>query len=120
MVDLPRVLVVEDEAILLFSISDELQEAGFRVLEAADAQQALTLLERHPDVKVIFTDINMPGSMDGLALARYVRDRWPPIRIVVTSGKQRPSDQDLPEEKLFVSKPYTTGGVVAALIAASR
>jgi CheY-like chemotaxis protein len=120
MVGLPKVLVVEDEALLLFSISDELKDAGFEVLEAVDAQQALGLLERNPDVKAIFTDINMPGSMDGLALSRYVRDRWPPIKIIVTSGKHRPSDRDLPEEGLFVPKPYTTGGVIAALTAALR
>ncbi|WP_354043374.1 response regulator [Devosia sp. UYZn731] len=120
MVDSPKVLVVEDEALLLFSISDELKDAGFEVLEAVDAQQALVLLERNPDVKAIFTDINMPGSMDGLALSRYVRDRWPPIKIVVTSGKHRPSDRDLPAERLFVPKPYTTDGVIAALTAALR
>lgn len=110
-----KVLVVEDEALLLFSISDELKDAGFEVLEAVNAQQALALLEQNPDVKAIFTDINMPGSMDGLALSRYVRDRWPPIKIIVTSGKRRPSDQELPEEQLFVPKPYTTVGVIAAL-----
>ena len=113
-----KVLVVEDEALLLFSIADELKDAGFDVLEAVDAQHALDLLERNPDVKVIFTDINMPGTMDGLALSRFVRSRWPPIKIIVTSGKQRPADPDLPTEGLFVPKPYTTGGVIAALTAA--
>lgn len=74
----PKVLVVEDEALLLFSISDELQDAGFEDLEAVDAQQALALLEQNPDVQAIFTDINMPGSMDGLALSLYMRERCPP------------------------------------------
>lgn len=113
----PKVLVVEDEALLLFSISDELKDAGFAVLEAVDAQHALAMLEENPDVKAIFTDINMPGSMDGLALSRYVRDRWPPIKIVVTSGKHRPLDRELPEEGLFLSKPYTTVGVIEAITA---
>lgn len=115
--DRPKVLVVEDEALLLFSISDELKEAGFDVLEAGNAAQAIALLDRHDDVEVIFTDIDMPGSMDGLKLSRYVRDRWPPIRIVVTSGKLKPPDDAMPAEGVFIAKPYSTASVVAALSA---
>ena len=113
-----KVLVVEDEALLLFSISDELKEAGFDVVEAIDAREAIAVLERNADIRIVFTDINMPGSMDGLALSRYVRDRWPPIKIVITSGKARPADDSMPAERLFLPKPYSTSGVIAALNAA--
>jgi two-component system, response regulator PdtaR len=110
-----KVLVVEDEALLLFSISDELTEAGFEVFEASNAAEALEQLEAHKDIALIFTDVDMPGDMDGLKLSAYVRDRWPPIRIVVTSGKLRPPAHALPEEGVFIAKPYTTANVVAAL-----
>lgn len=111
----PTVLVVEDEALLLFSISDELKEEGFDVLEATNADDAVLLLTTHPEINIMFTDIDMPGSMDGLKLSAVVRDRWPPIRVIVTSGKQRPTRDMLPEDGLFLPKPYTTAGVVAAI-----
>lgn len=110
-----KILVVEDEALLLFSIADELTEAGFEVFEASNADQAVKQLEQHKDIGLIFTDIDMPGSMDGLKLSAHVRDRWPPIRIVVTSGKLRPPAESLPREGVFLAKPYTTANVVAAL-----
>lgn len=113
----PTVLVVEDEALLLFSISDELKEEGFDVLEATNADDAVTLLSTHPEIAIMFTDIDMPGSMDGLKLSAVVRDRWPPIRVIVTSGKQRPTRDMMPEDGLFLPKPYTTAGVVAAIAA---
>lgn len=111
----PKVLVVEDEALLLFSIADELTDAGFEVFEASNADQAIKRLEQNKDIALIFTDIDMPGSMDGLKMSAYVRDRWPPIRIVVTSGKLRPPANALPREGIFIAKPYTTANVVAAL-----
>lgn len=111
----PKVLVVEDEALLLFNISDDLKEEGFEVFEAANADQAIAILGEHADVGVVFTDIDMPGSMDGLKLWRFVRDRWPPIKIIVTSGKQRPVQGALPDDGIFLAKPYTTASVVDAL-----
>ena len=111
----PRVLVVEDEALLLFSIADDLRDAGFDVLEATNADQAVALLTANPDIHLLFTDIDMPGSMDGLKLAAFVRNRWPPIRIVVTSGKTRPADALLPLGGTFLPKPYSVSGVAAAL-----
>lgn len=116
----PQVLVVEDEALLLFSISDELKDAGFEVFEAVNADEAIRHLDVHQGISLVFTDIDMPGSMDGLRLSKVIRDRWPPVKIVVTSGKLRPDARDLPAEGMFIPKPYTTSGVIAALQAVLR
>ncbi len=112
---LPQVLVVEDEALLLFSISDELKDAGFEVFEAVNADDAIRQLNAHRDIQLVFTDIDMPGSMDGLRLSALIRDRWPPVKIIVTSGKLRPAATDLPDEGIFLPKPYTTSTVLAAM-----
>ena len=83
-----------------------IQDAGFIVYEAASADEAISLMERHREIRLIFTDIHMPGSMDGLKLAHYVRGRWPPVKIIVTSGQIRPRGEDLPAGALFIGKPY--------------
>lgn len=113
------VLVVEDEALLLFSISDELKAQGFLVFEASNADDAVDLLTAHPEIEIVFTDIDMPGSMDGLKLLALVRERWPPVRVIVTSGKKRPTRDMLMDEGWFLPKPYTTAGVVAVIEAAT-
>lgn len=122
-IDLARfaVLVVEDEPLLRFDAVDLIEEAGFNVYSAANADQAILLLERHPDIRVLFTDIDMPGSMDGLKLAHAVRKRWPPVTIIVTSGHMDVKAEQMPENGLFFSKPYPPTKVVTALnrIAAS-
>jgi CheY-like chemotaxis protein len=100
------VLVVEDEALIRMSSADVIRDLGFEVLEAMDADQAVSLLETVPGIKVVFTDIQMPGSMDGLLLAAAVRDRWPPIALLVTSGKLRPASDDMPSGARFIAKPY--------------
>lgn len=109
----PAILVVEDEALLLYSIAEELREDGFEVFEAINAGEALAALEAHPDIQLLFTDVDMPGSMDGLMLAAAVRHRWPPIKIIVTSGKGRPRQEQLPDG-VFLSKPYDSRAVGAA------
>jgi two-component system, response regulator PdtaR len=109
------VLVVEDEPLILFSIADELREAGFNVLEAQNAEEALRLLEENDDIRLIFTDIDMPGSMDGLRFSAVVRERWPPVCIIVTSGKRVPDADALPSGSEFVPKPYTPHRVVQAM-----
>src|ERR1700751_4736697 len=93
----PAVLVVEDEFLLRMDAADVIGAAGFEALEAANADRAITILEARSDVTVVFTDIQMPGSMDGLKLARAVRGRWPPIKIIATSGQLHVGDTDLPE-----------------------
>ena len=100
------VLVVEDEPLILLDIVDYLESEGFRVLRAANAAQAIEMLEREPAISIIFTDVEMPGTMDGLKLAALVRDRWPPVKIVVTSGHKTVEITDLPDGGVFFSKPY--------------
>ena len=102
------VLLVEDEILLRMNAVEMIEEGGFDVVEAANADEAIEILESRSDISVIFTDIQMPGSMDGLKLARYVRDRWPPIQLLVTSGRHHIDDADLPPRGQFVPKPYDT------------
>jgi CheY-like chemotaxis protein len=101
------VLVVEDEALVRMDAVDMMEEFGFDVLEASNSDEAIRLLEGRLDISVIFTDINMPGSMNGLKLAQAVRGRWPPIKIIVTSGRFKIVEGDLPNGGSFLPKPYT-------------
>jgi two-component system, response regulator PdtaR len=101
------VLVVEDQPLVRMTAADELEEAGFRVLEAANADEALEVLEAHAGiVQVLFTDIDMPGSMDGMELAEEVYRRWPHILLLVSSGYARPHPDEIPDHGQFVPKPY--------------
>ena len=103
---IPAVLIVEDEPLVRLGAVKMIEEAGFLVIEAANADEAIRILESRTDIRAVFTDINMPGSMDGLKLAHAVRNRWPPIKIIVTSGRDRLTEQDLPEGGRFFAKPY--------------
>jgi CheY-like chemotaxis protein len=109
------VLVVDDEAMLRFLATDVLEENGFQVLEAEDARAALKVLANHPDVRVLFTDVNMPGALDGLDLAREAHARWPDIKLVITSGRPRPADKDIPDDGRFVAKPYSPDSLVGEI-----
>ena len=106
------VLVVDDEAVLRLIVSEVLEDNGFQVLEAENAKAALKVLADHPRVRVLFTDINMPGALDGLDLARQVHERWPAIKLVVTSGRLRPSDSEIPDSGRFIAKPYSPDALV--------
>lgn len=108
------VLVVEDEPLVRIDVVDQLEDEGYHVFEAATADQAIAILEGEPSIRLLFTDIDMPGSMDGLKLAAAVRDRWPPVRIVVTSGHHSIATSDLPDGSVFFSKPYRHNVVVAS------
>ncbi len=101
------VLVVEDNYLLRMDAADMIEAAGFEVIEAANADDAIAILEARNDIAVVFTDVQMPGSMDGLRLARAVRGRWPPIKIVTTSGQRIIEETDLPEGGRFLPKPYS-------------
>jgi CheY-like chemotaxis protein len=103
----PVVLIVEDEFLLRMNAVDMIKAAGFEAVEAANADEAIGILETRRDITVVFTDIQMPGSMDGLKLARAVRGRWPPIKIVATSGLVDVAETDLPEGGRFLAKPYS-------------
>jgi CheY-like chemotaxis protein len=104
-----RVLVVEDEALVRLSAREEIEAAGSKVYEANNADEAIRLLEANSDIELVFTDVDMPGSMDGVKLAHYVRTRWPPVKIIVTSGYQHLTAEQLPKGSLFLSKPYDPG-----------
>jgi two-component system, response regulator PdtaR len=101
------VLVVEDEALIRMNSADAIRGLGFNVIEAVDADHAISLLESVPGITVVFTDIQMPGSMDGLLLAAVVRDRWPPIALLITSGQRHPPTADMPAGAQFIPKPYS-------------
>lgn len=100
------VLIVEDDELIRMHAADMVRDLGFGTLEATNADDAISLLEGCSDVTVVFTDIEMPGSMDGLHLVAVVRDRWPPIALLVTSGRPAPLTTALPRGARFVSKPY--------------
>ena len=102
----PAVLIVEDEPLVRLCAVETVEAAGFTVIEAANADEAIRILENRRDIRVVFTDIHMPGSMDGLKLAHAVRNRWPPIKIIVTSGRERIAEGELPAGGRFFAKPY--------------
>ena len=109
------VLVVEDDDLVRLCAVEMLEDAGFAIIEARHADEAWYILHERSDVGAIFTDIDMPGSMCGLTLAERVHEAWPDIRLIVTSGRQRLDDRDIPDNGLFVSKPYGAEQVVEAI-----
>jgi CheY-like chemotaxis protein len=111
----PVVLIVEDELLLRIDAAEMIKAAGLEVIEAANPDQAIEVLEARRDITVVFTDIQMPGSMDGLKLARAVRGRWPPIKIIATSGRLHVGEMDLPEGGRFLPKPYSHAEVARVL-----
>ena len=111
----PAILVVEDMAVIRMDAVATIEEAGFRAYEAASADEGIRMLEKHPDIAVLFTDVDMPGGMNGLALAHYARNRWPPVEIIIASGAANPVKSDLPDRTHFLPKPYPMHHVIAVL-----
>ncbi|MFA6968706.1 response regulator [Bosea sp. (in: a-proteobacteria)] len=109
------VLIVDDEPLIRMDLADMVRDAGYVALEAAHADEAIRLLESQPTIRILVTDIEMPGSMDGLKLAAAVRERWPPVAIIVTSGRILPANTALPEATAFLAKPYDGAAMEAAL-----
>jgi CheY-like chemotaxis protein len=109
------VLIVEDEALIRMNALQMVQDAGFAVLEACNADEAILILESRSDIRAVFTDITMAGSMDGWKLAHSIRGRWPPIHLIVTSGLRVPDGSQLPANGRFIPKPYSAEQVTAAL-----
>ena len=105
----PSIFVVDDEELLRLNAADLLEDNGYTVIEAANAEDALRTLERRPDVRLLFTDIQMPGPIDGMELARLVHERWPHILLVMTSGRSQPSRSEIPDDGRFIAKPYRAG-----------
>lgn len=110
------VLIVEDEPLVRMVAAEMVEEAGFATIEAGDADQALTVLDALDSVDVLFTDVDMPGDMTGLELAALVRKRWPAVKVIITSGRTRPTADDLPEPSKFITKPYTQDTLNRALV----
>ena len=111
----PVVLIVEDDLLLRLDAAQIIEDAEFEVIGASNADEAIAILEARPDVSVLFTDIQMPGSMDGLKLAAAVKGRWPPIKIIATSGLVDVRPEDLPEGGRFIPKPYNPSQLTATL-----
>lgn len=111
------VLVVDDEPVLRMVASQAFEDAGCTTYEAGRADEALDVLEDHPDISVLFTDINMPGEQDGLALAGAVHERRPDVRLILTSGREQPAPADIPDDGQFIAKPYALD-VVTGLVTA--
>jgi|SRR5450631_1588769 CheY-like chemotaxis protein len=109
------VLVVEDEMLLRMRAVDMVEDAGYTPLEAVDAGEAVAILESRSDIALMFTDIQMPGSMDGLKLAHAVRERWPPIKIILVSGQLKPATTDIPANSRFYGKPLEAKEMIAQL-----
>ena len=107
------VLIVEDEAITRIVAADVVSDQGIMVWEAADADEALCLVEEQPRIRLVCTDVNMPGSMDGLALAEELYRRRPSIEVIVTSSADRLTDNDLPPHGVFLPKPYQPAQLAA-------
>ena len=109
------VLVVEDEMLLRMRAVDMVEDAGYTSVEAVDADAAFAILESRSDIALLFTDIQMPGSMDGLGLARSVHDRWPPIKIILVSGQLKPANLDIPAGSRFFGKPLEAKVMIAQM-----
>ena len=111
----PVVLVVEDEILVREMTVDFVDLAGCTTVTASNADEAVAILESRQDIALVVTDINMAGSMDGLKLAHAVRDRWPPINIIVVSGKMRPTINELPIRAFFLAKPFKGDDLISAV-----
>jgi CheY-like chemotaxis protein len=114
--DAQTVLVVDDEPLIRMGAVDIAKNAGFQVVEAASADEAIAILEASPRIHLVFTDVDMPGTMDGLKLAHYIRDRWPPIRLIVVSGKGLLDESQLPTDAEFFAKPYGHQAIADVII----
>lgn len=111
----PPLLVVEDDGLIRMDIVDMLVDAGYHVLEAANADQALDVLEREPTISALLTDIDMPGSINGLHLANRVKEQRPHCKILIISGRYSPSQGTLPDQALYLSKPISGEQLESAL-----
>ena len=111
----PVILIVEDEFLIRMHAAEMIKRAGYDVVEAMNADEAILILETRRDIRVVFTDVRMPGLMDGLKLAHAVRHRWPPVHIVATSAYHANLKDELPAGSVFLPKPYTEREIVGTL-----
>ena len=109
------ILIVEDEVLTSEYLEFVLQEAGYEAIPAGSAEEAIAVLEHRDDVHLIVTDVNLPGSLNGLQLAALVRDRWPTMNIIVVTGYNAPRSEEIPSGSLFVPKPYSAQKMIEAV-----
>ncbi|WP_271022783.1 response regulator [Rhizobium sp. RCAM05973] len=109
------ILVVEDSAIIRMGAVDLVRSAGYEALEASDADEAIRILESRANIDLVFTDVQMPGTMDGIKLSHYIRNRWPPVKLIVASGRAILQESSLPEGSRFFSKPYSDHAIADAM-----
>ena len=109
------VLVVEDSAIIRMGAVDLVLSAGYEALEACDADEAIRILKSRSDIDLVFTDVQMPGTMDGIKLSHYIRERWPPVKLIVASGATILEESSLPGGSKFFSKPYDDHTIADAM-----
>lgn len=109
------VLVVEDSALIRISAVELVTSAGYLALQAGDADEAIAILEGRTDIDLVFTDVQMPGTMDGIKLSHFIRNRWPPVKLIVASGAAILEQSSLPEGSRFFSKPYDEHTIIEAM-----
>lgn len=110
-----NIMIVEDDVLVSMCIEDALIDAGHRVTSANNADRAVEMLTSDAAFDIVITDVNMPGSMDGLRLAAVIRERWPPIRLIIASGRHRPNTGEMPANSIFLPKPFLPDQVVQAV-----
>lgn len=110
---LHTILVVDDDALQRMHVAERLLDAGYEVLEAENTDAAICIFERHSEVRLLFTDVEMPPGADGIVLAQIVEQRWPNVLLLVTSGGVDLTDDDVPDGGAFVAKPYRAGDLLA-------
>jgi two-component system, response regulator PdtaR len=110
------VLVVEDHPLVRMAVLEVMTEAGFEALDASNAREAVRMLEARPDIRLVFTDAEMQGTMNGMGLAHYIRKRWPLVKLIVVSGKREIASEELPPGARFFHKPYREASIVDAMI----
>jgi two-component system, response regulator PdtaR len=109
------ILVVEDHPIIRMNALDLVTTAGFEGICAANSDEAIAILEDRPDIRLVFTDVEMPGTMDGLKLVHYIRGRWPKVHLIVASGTSIIAENQLPPGTKFFSKPYGEHSIVEVM-----
>jgi CheY-like chemotaxis protein len=112
----PAILVVEDDPIIRIGALQLVANAGFEAIEASNADEAIRVLEARSDIHLVFTDVGMPGTMDGIKLAHYIRQRWPLVKLIVASGKAILDESHLPAGARFFPKPYSDSTIVGAMM----
>ena len=110
------ILVVEDHPLVRMAVLEVMIEAGFEALDASSTREAVRVLEARPDIRLVFTDAEMPGTMNGIGLAHYIRKRWPPVKLIIVSGKREIASDELPAGAKFFHKPYRETSIVEAMI----